>query len=75
MPAIGHRVTTEATTVVELAAVWLVFVTFMCAWRLEGLVDRVDVLEKLAHPPANRARCPKCDDRLVTATTTPRETP
>jgi hypothetical protein len=68
-------VTAEASNVVELAAAWLVFVTFMVAWRLEGLFDRVDVLEKLAHPPANRGRCPKCGDPLVTATTAPRETP
>ena len=58
--------------VVELAAVWLVFVTVGCAWRVERLVDRVQVLEQLAHPPPNRAQCPQCGDQPAAATTTTR---
>ncbi|HJR04382.1 MAG TPA: hypothetical protein VKA83_22260 [Methylomirabilota bacterium] len=61
-----------ADLVVELASGWLLFVMVLCAWRLEGLVDRVQVLEQLAHPPPNRAECPKCGDQPAAATTTTR---
>lgn len=41
---------------------------------VEGLLDRIRVLESLAHPPANRAHaCPKCARQPADATTTTRK--